>query len=134
MSKRNRSIETDCRMIGTGGTTVAMHATPHDEREIPWHRVINSRGSISTGRLITHQPDLQRLLLEAEGVVFNETGRCDLAVYQWSPGLKKRKTALQSSPSSGSRSRKKLTVRGNAPAAVARAKRPQRKSPNGNNS
>ena len=112
----------------------AMHATPHDERDIPWHRVINSRGSISTGRLITHQPDLQRLLLEAEGVVFNESGRCDLGVYQWSPGFRKRKPELRSSPSSESSAPKKPTVRGNAPAAVARAKRLQRKSPNGNNS
>ncbi|HEU4390173.1 MAG TPA: MGMT family protein [Blastocatellia bacterium] len=63
----------------------AMHATPHDERNIPWHRVINSSGGISTGRLLIHEPDLQRLLLESEGVSFNERGRCDLAVYQWSP-------------------------------------------------
>src|SRR5215813_6989016 len=30
----------------------AMHATPQDGRNIPWHRVINSRGTISTGRVI----------------------------------------------------------------------------------
>ena len=110
----------------------AMHATPHDERNIPWHRVINSRGSISTGRLITHEPDLQRLLLEAEGVVFNATGRCDLAIFQWSPGLKKRKSDLQSSPST--RTRTRLNVRRNTPAVRTRAKQPQRKSRNGNNS
>ncbi len=112
----------------------AMHATPRDGRDIPWHRVINSRGSISTGRVITHQPDLQRLLLEAEGVVFNEGGRCDLAVFQWSPGLKKRKSDLPSSPKAGNRTRTKLTVPKNAPAALARKKQPQRKSRNGNNS
>ena len=75
----------------------AMHATPQDERNIPWHRVINSRGATSTGRVILHEPDLQRLLLEAEGVVFDESGRCDLSIYQWSPAnrraAKKRKTA-----------------------------------------
>ena len=63
----------------------AMHATPDDGRDIPWHRVINSRGSISTGRLLLQEPELQRLLLEAEGVVFNPRGLCDLQVYQWSP-------------------------------------------------
>ncbi|MEK6299876.1 MAG: MGMT family protein [Acidobacteriota bacterium] len=63
----------------------AMHATPDDGRDIPWHRVINSRGSISTGRLLLHEPQLQRLLLEAEGVVFDQRGHCDLRVYQWSP-------------------------------------------------
>jgi methylated-DNA-protein-cysteine methyltransferase-like protein len=63
----------------------AMHATPHDERNIPWHRVINSRGATSTGKVIPYHPDLQRSLLEAEGVIFNEAGHCDLKVYQWSP-------------------------------------------------
>jgi methylated-DNA-protein-cysteine methyltransferase related protein len=77
----------------------AMHATPQDERNIPWHRVINSKGGISTGRVTVQQPDLQRLLLEAEGVLFDERGHCDLSLYQWSPrakraadGAKKRKT------------------------------------------
>jgi methylated-DNA-protein-cysteine methyltransferase-like protein len=63
----------------------AMHAVPDDGRNIPWHRVINSRGGISTGRVIVHEPDLQRWMLEAEGVVFDEHGRCDLSIYQWSP-------------------------------------------------
>ena len=63
----------------------AMHATPRDERNIPWHRVINSRGTISTGRVILAEPDRQRLMLEAEGVVFDARGHCDLSVYQWSP-------------------------------------------------
>jgi methylated-DNA-protein-cysteine methyltransferase-like protein len=66
----------------------AMHATPQDERNIPWHRVVNSKGGISTGRVIIQQPDLQRLLLEAEGVLFDERGHCDLSAYQWSPGRK----------------------------------------------
>src|SRR5262249_20047075 len=63
----------------------AMHATPHDERNIPWHRVINSRGAISTGRVIHAEPDRQRLMLEAEGIVFDSRGHCDLSTYQWSP-------------------------------------------------
>jgi len=63
----------------------AMHATPHDERNIPWHRVINSRGTISTGRVIIAEPDRQRLMLEAEGIVFDTRGHCDLILYQWSP-------------------------------------------------
>lgn len=63
----------------------AMHATPKDARNIPWHRVINSQGGISTGRVILTQPDVQQLLLEAEGVVFDARGHCDLSVYQWSP-------------------------------------------------
>src|SRR5215216_288548 len=63
----------------------AMHATPQDERNIPWHRVINSRGGISTGRVTIQEPELQRWMLEAEGIVFDERGHCDLSLYQWSP-------------------------------------------------
>jgi methylated-DNA-protein-cysteine methyltransferase related protein len=69
----------------------AMHATPQDGRDIPWHRVINSKGGISTGRVIIAEPQLQRYLLEAEGVVFDERGHCDLGVYQWSPARRKAK-------------------------------------------
>src|ERR1051325_5476398 len=67
----------------------AMHATPQDERNIPWHRVINSRGGISTGRVVIQEPEMQRWMLEAEGVVFDERGHCDLSVYQWSPAQKR---------------------------------------------
>src|SRR2546422_8751679 len=49
----------------------ALHATPDDGRKIPWHRVINSRGGISTSRGLNHPPGLQRGLLEAEDVVFD---------------------------------------------------------------
>ena len=73
----------------------AMHATPQDGRSIPWHRVINSKGGISTGRIIIQEPQLQRYLLEAEGVVFDARGHCDLSVYQWSP--KKRSNGPTSS-------------------------------------
>jgi methylated-DNA-protein-cysteine methyltransferase related protein len=81
----------------------AMHATPHDDRNIPWHRVINSKGAISTGRVILHEPELQRLMLEAEGVVFDGRGHCDLRVYQWSPREKALKTRLKALASSKSR-------------------------------
>jgi methylated-DNA-protein-cysteine methyltransferase-like protein len=73
----------------------AMHATPQDERNIPWHRVINSRGATSTGRLILHEPDMQRLMLEHEGVVFNDKAVCDLRVFQWSPAERRAKAKAQ---------------------------------------
>jgi len=74
----------------------AMHATPKDKRNIPWHRVINSQGGVSTGRVILAEPDRQRLMLEAEGVVFDVRGRCDLGVYQWSPRQRAAQAKLQS--------------------------------------
>jgi len=52
--------------------------------DIPWQRVINHRGRISA-RSEVERPLLQRLLLEAEGVVFNKRGSCDLNVYRWEP-------------------------------------------------
>jgi methylated-DNA-protein-cysteine methyltransferase-like protein len=88
----------------------AMHATPKDARNIPWHRVINSRGGISTGRVILTHPDVQRLLLEAEGVVFDARGHCDLSVYQWSPRQRTARMkleALRARPAAGRKTRSK---------------------------
>ena len=70
----------------------AMHATPQDGRDIPWHRVINSKGGISTWRVIIQEPQLQRYLLEAEGVAFDDRGNCDLSRYQWSPPARRKAT------------------------------------------
>ena len=61
----------------------AMHGLP-DGSTLPWHRVINAQGACSTGRVVL-PPDKQQRMLEAEGVVFNERGRCDLARYRWTP-------------------------------------------------
>jgi len=36
--------------------------------------VINSRGGVSTGRVILAEPERQRLMLEAEGVLFDARG------------------------------------------------------------
>jgi methylated-DNA-protein-cysteine methyltransferase-like protein len=59
-----------------------MHAA--DEEKTPWQRVINSQGACSTGRVIL-PPDKQQRMLEAEGVVFDARGRCDLKRYRWTP-------------------------------------------------
>lgn len=69
----------DARAIGN-----IMYATPDDGRNIPWHRVINSQGGCSTAGLTT-PPDLQQRLLESEGVVFNDKGRCKIENYLWIP-------------------------------------------------
>lgn len=50
--------------------------------DVPWQRVVNARGEISLG---VGSGDLQRDLLESEGVVFDETGRIDLATHGWRP-------------------------------------------------
>jgi methylated-DNA-protein-cysteine methyltransferase-like protein len=80
-------------MLGEGYTprTVgfAMHSA--DENDTPWHRVINSQGRCSTGRIVL-PADKQQRLLEREGVKFDEGGRCDLEKYVWSP---KRRSAAK---------------------------------------
>lgn len=53
---------------------------PH---RIPWQRVINAQGKISTYRI--GSGELQRALLEAEGVEFDGEGRVDLDRFRWDP-------------------------------------------------
>jgi len=59
----------------------AMHNTPRGQG-IPWHRVINARGRISIKGDV-YAAEIQRALLESEGVVFEETDRVDLKKYRW---------------------------------------------------
>lgn len=60
----------------------ALHVCPPD---VPWHRVVNAFGRCSTEKLPDFPATLQRTLLAAEGIVFDATGRLDLARYRW-PG------------------------------------------------
>ena len=59
----------------------AMRAAP---KKVPWQRVINRMGQISA-RGDVERPIIQKLMLEAEGLVFDETESCDLARYRWEP-------------------------------------------------
>ncbi|MCK5738813.1 MGMT family protein [bacterium] len=59
----------------------AMAAVPFGS-DVPWQRVINSRGEISP-RAGGDGADIQRQLLEAEGVVFNANGRVNFAAVRW---------------------------------------------------
>ena len=61
----------------------ALHAIPEARGDIPWHRVINSKGGVSTRQIMGYAPDIQKLLLVEEGIVFDERDRCDLTVFQW---------------------------------------------------
>ncbi len=72
-------------ILGEGYTARTVGYLMHGANEdVPWQRVINSQGKCSTGRL-TIPINLQQELLEAEGVVFNANGRCDLGVCRWFP-------------------------------------------------
>jgi methylated-DNA-protein-cysteine methyltransferase-like protein len=59
----------------------ALHHLP-GASDVPWHRVLNARGEVSA-RSSGDSHELQRLLLEGEGVTFDGRGRVDLARYRW---------------------------------------------------
>lgn len=52
---------------------------------VPWHRILNSQGVLSLGKSKPGRENVQRELLEAEGVVFKENGRVDLKKYRYRP-------------------------------------------------
>ncbi|MBU0984149.1 MAG: MGMT family protein [candidate division Zixibacteria bacterium] len=54
-----------------------------DKEGLPWHRVVNREGRISLERGRGYE--LQKALLEDEGVVFGLTERIDLDTYLWQP-------------------------------------------------
>jgi methylated-DNA-protein-cysteine methyltransferase related protein len=54
----------------------AMAACPPD---VPWQRIINAQGKVSARQ----GAELQRKLLEQEGVVFDERQRVDLKKFGW---------------------------------------------------
>ncbi|MGH9340811.1 MAG: MGMT family protein [Acidobacteriota bacterium] len=60
----------------------AMNKCPEN---VPWHRVVNSRGGCSTERLLYLPPGLQQALLEREGIEFQPNGTLDLKSYAWIP-------------------------------------------------
>lgn len=73
-------------ILGEGYTARTVGYVMHgaDSESVPWQRVINSQGKCSTGRL-TIPLNLQQELLEADGVEFNKSSKCDLSEYQWFP-------------------------------------------------
>ena len=73
-------------ILGEGYTARTVGYVMHgaDSARVPWQRVINSQGKCSTGRL-TIPLNLQQELLETEGIVFNERGKCRLDRYLWHP-------------------------------------------------
>ena len=52
-------------------------------QKIPWQRVINSKGGISTNKLMNIPLDLQKQLLEKEKIKFDNNEKIDLKKYRW---------------------------------------------------
>ena len=65
---------TNPRLVGN-----ALFRLDENHRNIPWQRVVNSRGKISDRS--QEQMKTQKNLLESEGVCFDENDRIDLDIY-----------------------------------------------------
>ncbi|MHC4946827.1 MAG: MGMT family protein [Planctomycetota bacterium] len=53
--------------------------------DVPWHRVINARGSVSPRAFEVEDESRQQSLLEAEGVEFDDRRRVSLERFRWEP-------------------------------------------------
>ena len=71
-------IATYLRKGGARQVGYALAATP-SHLNLPWHRVINSRGEVSE----RSGAGEQRRLLISEGVLFNKSGRVDFSQCEW---------------------------------------------------
>jgi len=56
------------------------------EGEVPWQRVVGADGYLRIGRRSAALMDVQRKLLEREGVAFKENGCVDMACHQVGAG------------------------------------------------
>src|SRR2546421_371664 len=87
-------------LLGEGYTPRTVGFVMHgaDESNTPWHRVINSQGRVSTGRIVL-PADMQQRMLEREGVKFDKTRRCDLETFlrRWAPLFKNAVTVISRS-------------------------------------
>lgn len=64
----------------------ALHALP-DSTVVPWHRVVNAAGRIST-RATPGGELVQQLLLEKEGIRMDARGRVSLDQVRWKPRVR----------------------------------------------
>ena len=82
--------------VATYGQVAAMAGLPRRARlvgrvlqtldpavQIPWHRVVNAKGEISRSASRNGGDDVQRRLLEDEGIVFNASDRFELERFRW---------------------------------------------------
>jgi len=74
----------------------ALHSLPEGS-DVPWHRVVNARGEISA-RARSDSHEVQKLLLEAEGITFDRDGRIDLERFGWKKMRSRRRAASRPAP------------------------------------
>ncbi len=69
------------------GSAKVANGKKYHSQNVPWHRVVNSKGGMSTHKIIDIPPDMQKQLLEAEGVKFDSEDKMVLDDYLWHEGL-----------------------------------------------
>jgi len=82
--------------VATYGMIAALAGNPHAARQVvrilhtsstrdklPWHRVINGKGGISLKP--EHGYEIQKGLLEREGIAFDSNDIIDMDRYLWTP-------------------------------------------------
>jgi methylated-DNA-protein-cysteine methyltransferase-like protein len=69
--------------LGARGVVWILHSSS-SKQDLPWHRVINSKGRISFPTMSEHWAR-QKTLLKKEGVEFGDGESLDLKSYQWKP-------------------------------------------------
>lgn len=65
---------------GTRQVSRILHSMS-SKHDLPWHRVVNAKGRISLPRGRGYE--LQKALLESEGVCFSEVDTIDFTIYLW---------------------------------------------------
>lgn len=90
ISKRmNRRLSAAAVGWALNGLGNGKSESPYNSDNVPWHRVINSQGKLSTQTetaMLSEKGQpvrLQRLLLENEGVRFKDDESVDLKKYLW---------------------------------------------------
>ena len=95
--KAIKEIPAGC--VSTYGTIAAMAGSPRAARQVvrilhtsskkeglPWHRVVNAKGEIA---LKPGQGfEMQKAMLEGDGIKVDSAGKIDLEIYGWPPPSK----------------------------------------------
>ncbi len=68
--------------VGCSARTVGWAMANALDGDVPWQRVVGADGYLRIGRRSVALQDVQRKLLEREGVTFKENGCVDMACHQ----------------------------------------------------
>lgn len=78
--------EVDAETYQEFGALWVSNAVAASPSEVPWQRVVNSKGEITERDGL--EAKRHKLMLEDEGVLFNPRGRIDMRKYGWSSKTK----------------------------------------------